>query len=552
MEAFVMGGNTMMNRKYFYLSAVLVLATAAVFVWSAQSDGKSKVPQFLTSDRCVACHNGLATSNGEDLSMGLTWKPTMMANAALDPYWHAGVRREVMDHPGARADIEAECSICHMPMAHVESKLAGQEGAVFSHLKFLPNDRGDILAADGVSCSLCHMIGKEKLGTRESFVGGFSIAGSNAQGERPSFGPYTPTAGHIKIMLTSTSGFRPVESTHLQESEVCATCHTLYTKAIGSAGNETDEFPEQVPYQEWLHSRYRKERSCISCHMPEVAEDVPISSIMGAPRSGVSRHTFLGGNFFMTGILNRYRTELNVKALPNDFTAAEQRIKNHLQLEAARISIGKLEVEEKRLNAEVTVENLGGHKLPTAYPSRRVWVHLTVQDKNKRTVFESGAVSPAGAIMDNDNDADATRFEPHYSEIRSSGQVQIYEAIMSDAKGAVTTGLLKAVRYLKDNRLLPRGFDKKTAHKDVAVAGNALEDADFGDDGDRIRYSIDLGEAQGPFQVEAALCFQPISYRWALNLKPYDAEEPRRFTRYYEAAAPSAMTVLARARVEHK
>jgi hypothetical protein len=127
-----MGGNTMMNNKHFYLSAAAVLATVVAFVWSAQSDVNPKIPQFQTSDRCMACHNGLATSSGEDLSMGLAWKPTLMANSALDPYWHAGVRREVIDHPGARAAIEAECSICHMPMMHVEAKLAGQEGAVFS------------------------------------------------------------------------------------------------------------------------------------------------------------------------------------------------------------------------------------------------------------------------------------------------------------------------------------------------------------------------------------------------------------------------------------
>jgi hypothetical protein len=102
----------------------------------------------------------------------------MMANSARDPYWHAGVRRESIDHPESRSAIEDECSICHMPMARFESKLGNREGTVFSHLGFLPDDRSDSLAADGVSCSLCHQIGREKLGTRESFVG--IIIGPNA------------------------------------------------------------------------------------------------------------------------------------------------------------------------------------------------------------------------------------------------------------------------------------------------------------------------------------------------------------------------------------
>jgi hypothetical protein len=152
-----------------------------------------------------------------------------------------------------------------------------------------------------------------------------------------------------------------------------------------------------------------------------------------------------------------------------------------------------------------------------------------------------------GAIADNDNDADPTKYEPHYTDIRSSGQVQIYEAIMADSNGGVTTGLLNAVRYAKDNRLLPRGFDKKTAGTDIAVAGKALEDQDFAGGSDRIHYSIDPGTAQGPFSIEAELCYQPIGYRWAINLKNYDADETRRFTTYYEAASSASMHILARA-----
>ena len=159
-------------------------------------------------------------------------------------------------------------------------------------------------------------------------------------------------------------------------------------------------------------------------------------------------------------------------------------------------------------------------------------------------------MNPPGAIADNDNDTDAAKFEPHYTEIRSAGQVQIYEAVMADSNGRVTTGLLHAVRYAKDNRLLPRGFDKKTADRDTAVVGEALEDADFSAGSDRVRYSIDPGTARGPLRVEAELCFQPIGYRWAINLKGYDAEEPRRFSMYYEAAAAASMQVLARAHAE--
>jgi len=182
--------------------------------------------------------------------------------------------------------------------------------------------------------------------------------------------------------------------------------------------------------------------------------------------------------------------------------------------------------------------------------SYRPWLHVTVRDGNNRIVFESGAVDAEGRIAGNDSDTDPKRFEPHYAEVRDAGQVQIYKAIMSDSNGGVTTGLLQAVRYLKDNRLLPRGFNNKTAGADIAVAGEASADADFGGGADRIRYSIDVNNAQGPFRVEAALCYQPIGYRWAMNLKNYDAEEPKRFTRYYATAASSSTVVLARAQAE--
>lgn len=503
-------------------------------------------PPFQTSDRCLACHNGVTTPSGEDISIGFAWRAGMMANSARDPYWQAGVRRETIDHPAARAAIEDECSICHMPMARFLSKKAGEKGEIFSRLSLDARTPPDPVAIDGVSCSLCHQISREKFGARESFVGGFVIAEPDRPGERPAYGPFAVDAGRARIM-SSSSGFRPTEAAHLRESELCATCHTLFTHALGPDGQVIGEFPEQVPYLEWLHSGYRQKQSCQGCHMPAVEEPAPVTSVLGVLREGVSRHRFLGGNFFMQRLLNRFRKELHVISPPQELESAALRTVAHLQTEAARVAIESVALRGGRLEATVSVENLGGHKLPTAYPSRRAWLHFVVRDRHGRTLFESGAVNERGAIEGNDNDADPLRYEPHYAEINEPSQVQIYEPIMADAAGAVTTGLLRGVRYLKDNRLLPRGFDKGSANKDIAVAGRAAEDQDFTGGGDRIRYSAPVGGAEGPFRVEAELYYQSIGHRWAENLRAYDADEPRRFLRYYEPMAAASALALARA-----
>ena len=110
-----------------------------------------------------------------------------------------------------------------------------------------------------------------------------------------------------------------------------------------------------------------------------------------------------------------------------------------------------------------------------------------------------------------------------------------------------TTGLLTAVRYIKDNRLLPTGFDKRSVAQDIAPQGGAMQDDDFTGGGDTVRYAVAVGQAQGPFRVEAELLFQPISFRWAANLKTYNAAETQRFTRYYDAMSSGSATIVARA-----
>ncbi|MCH8896171.1 MAG: hypothetical protein IH927_07905 [Proteobacteria bacterium] len=79
----------------------------------------------------------------------------------------------------------------------------------------------------------------------------------------------------------------------------------------------------------------------------------------------------------------------------------------------------------------------------------------------------------------------------------------------------------------------------------AAVFGAAASDSDFGPGSDRIRYSIAVDPAAGPFTVTTELWFQPVGYRWAENLAAYDAFETNRFVRYYrDMAAGSALMLV--------
>jgi hypothetical protein len=529
------------------LAITALLATGTVI---AASDilPKKNEPQFQTSDRCLACHNSLVNAAGEDVSIGFHWRASIMANSSRDPYWQASARREVIDHPEAQAEIEDECSVCHMPITRYEAKLRGKTGEIFAHLPIRSNDVEHQQAADGVSCSVCHQITQDKLGTRESYNGGFVVHGPDADGRHAEYGPFNIQQGLQHIMRTSTQGYRPEEGKHIRESELCATCHTLITTARGAGGRAIGALPEQMPYPEWLHSDYRDKQSCQNCHMPEIKGPVQISRVLGEERDGARLHSFRGGNFLMLQLLNRYRGELGVSALPAELTGNAEATAKFLGTRAASVAIENVSTEVGCLRADVVVQNKNGHKLPSAFPSRRAWLHFVVRDRNGQTVFESGALKPDGSIVGNDNDTDPLRFEPHYREISSADQVEIYESILGDEKGHVTTGLLTGVRYLKDNRLLPDGFDKHTAEADIAVVGDALNDPAFTGGSHRVRYSAPLGAATGPFTIEAELWYEPIGYRWANNLKPYGhAPEPHRFNTYFDSMQSSTAVVLARA-----
>ena len=136
----------------------------------------------------------------------------------------------------------------------------------------------------------------------------------------------------------------PQRSDHIRSAELCATCHTLRTPARGDDGKIVGSLPEQMPYQEWLHSDYRSTRTCQSCHMPAVDRPVAIARTLGVEREGVHRHVFVAANFFMQRILGRYHDDLAVTAPPEDLATAADRTVAYMRAESAALTLDPAQV----------------------------------------------------------------------------------------------------------------------------------------------------------------------------------------------------------------
>ncbi|MDO8938635.1 MAG: multiheme c-type cytochrome [Methylicorpusculum sp.] len=470
---------------------------------------------FSGSANCTMCHNGLTDQNGQDVSIETDWSSTMMANSARDPFWRAKVRSELNRNPHLADIINDKCSRCHAPMANFEAKQAGEPFEILNNGFLNAGHPRHDEALNGVSCTLCHQIkNSTNLGTLARFTGRYEIDGS-----KTIYGPYDNLFPNPMIMNT---GYTPTFSAHVKSSKLCATCHNLKTPFVDEFGNilsttPESEFPEQMPYTEWEQSSYASTnpKSCQQCHMSR-ANGVAISNrpmwLQG--RDDFAIHEFVGANRLMLDVFDKNKQQLGI--LSTNFAETLSKTQSMLS-SAASISPVIHSLVSNTLDFKLKVNSNTGHKLPSAYPSRRVILHVTVKDGQGNIVFESGKVNANGSVNGVDADEDRTVFEPHYELITSPEQVQVYEAVMGDNQNQVTYTLLRGMTYLKDNRLLPQGFNKATAPADVRVAGDALTDPDFVGGSDEISYRIS-GLSGANYSVEAELLHQPLAYSFAQDL----------------------------------
>ena len=115
-------------------------------------------------------------------------------------------------------------------------------------------------------------------------------------------------------------------------------------------------------------------------------------------------------------------------------------------------------------------------------------------------------------------------FQPHYQVIDRQDRVQIYQELVADSDGDLTSSFLRRVFTIKNNRIRPKGFDPEFFFSNpspfvrelATIPGDAKFDPDYTDPSrtgaDEIEYLVTLPAAAlaGADRVTATLYNQSI------------------------------------------
>jgi hypothetical protein len=321
-----------------------------------------------------------------------------------------------------------------------------------------------------------------------------------------------------------------------------------------------------MTYPEWLNSIYQNERepvnratarTCQDCHMqtkfldrqlvfrianiednnyPYVDYRAPDKEITLRVRDQYSRHTLIGINQFGTMMFQQFPNLLGIRTADYMYAegvlgllTAQSSSYRLARQETAKIEVSSLKRTDAYLEASVHVENLAGHSLPSGVSFRRAFLTFEALDGEGKVVWASGRTNSVGAIVRGVGDEvlpteffydPATRqqvFQPHHDVITDEGQAQIYEELMANPVGKITTSFVGLDHALKNNRLLPKGWRGDGPFAEfTGPHGEAEHDSEYinpsGSTGsDTVIYRIPLTErTRHVASVRAVLYYQSI------------------------------------------
>ncbi len=477
---------------------------------------------YPTSAACSGCHghdpNGYAMidAGGNDVNIYDGWRATMMANSAKDPFWRAKVSHEILLYPQHSLDIQNKCTSCHAPNGHYTALFRGQPHYTLEDLV------ADSIGVDGVTCTTCHKISGQNLGT--TFSGEISF-----DTNRVVYGPYSSP---FNPPMQDFVGLTPLFGDHVGDAGICAPCHTLVTHPFDFAGNPTGtSFVEQATYHEWLNSNYSAQNvTCQECHMPRLKEPIVIAAgyLFLEGRSPFGLHELVGANTTMLKLMKNNRQALGIQAEAEHFDATIEKTFAMLQQKSLTMALSLEDQDQDSVTFALRLTNKAGHKFPSGYPSRRAVVSFVLLTETGDTLFQSGILQ-ANHEVEGLN----TPFEPHYNIINDPTQAQVYEIVAGDVNQQFTTVLERAYIALKDNRLPPAGFRTTHPTYDTAkIVGTALTDPDFnknaggtqGTGADVVHYRVGISGYEGQVSAHATVYYQALPPRWMAEI--FEASTP--------------------------
>lgn len=313
---------------------------------------------------------------------------------------------------------------------------------------------------------------------------------------------------------------------------------------------------------------------------PEAEHDLPSKDVDIPYRNDYRRHELVGLNVFLLEMFDQFDALLGVAITdPMTFAAtgnqlAIENMVRQAQDDTIELDVEVVSAENGKLTADVTVANLVGHRFPSGVAFRRTWIEFLVLDGSKggEVIWGSGRTNTVGLIVDEHNKPLVTEFfgddtnridppnpqwQPHYHGIptgdlasenppvTSESEVQIYEEVTLNAKGEVTFSFIHRDKHVKDNRLLPRGWQASRnfpsgvlrefmeSTDPVAVGGDPDYDSvpDF-KGVDHVRYIVTLPPETDltDLSVQVTMyyqAFQPFWLQEKFRLSPESADTQR-------------------------
>lgn len=352
---------------------------------------------------------------------------------------------------------------------------------------------------------------------------------------------------------------------------------------------------EQTTYPEWAFSAFRtgflgkqplpggpgsNPTTCQQCHMPSTNSAgeplkskiasieeysnypqtdyrLPPSEIDLPVRENYAQHQLVGLNVFLIEMAQQFPAILGIRSQDpglGGINVPPLQVAENAMVDQARTRTAKLEVTSswtgQALNTNVTVRNLAGHKFPSGVSFRRAYLQFDVLDAGDKVLWASGRSDDLGVLTDRAGAPLAGEFwwekncskrlpnawQPHFEVITSENQAQIYQELITNAQGQLTTSFFEINHHPKDNRLQPLGFlpeaqriaiaavygDRTPVNQSgfpmdenlgVAVGpeGEAAKDPDYqnGSGSDQVRYEVKT-LASKPASVRVRLYYQSI------------------------------------------